>query len=135
MNTDNTSLTKLLIRRMNVKAVAMVTALFLVVTGSIMIVMGIRDNVAIDLSSAFLEGQVKSGLVGIALIFFAVVISVACITRKKAQHRIVVQRGDTKVEWEGALSSVEELDMIERFLGKQMEGRGAANKPVEAIHR
>jgi hypothetical protein len=115
-----------LLRKANPKAFAMVFAFGLLLTGAAMIFQGIKDEGAIDIKAAFITGQVKSGFVGVLLIFGSIIVCVATLhyrvkelaTQKRSTiQTIKCRKGDVELEWRGPLDYWTEAEHVERLLG------------------
>ena len=109
-----------ILRKLNVKAVAMLNSFLLALFGTIMIFMGIKDQGMIDLKAPFISGHAKSGFVGILLVFFPVVIAIACLAMKKSPHKISIKKGEVEIECEGSVSTVEDLEYLERLIEQKL---------------
>lgn len=106
-----------LIERVNVQFGAIVVALVFGLSGSAMIFRGIKAEGAIDVKTAFVEGRVKSGMVGVLLVFCSLLIVLTTvIVHRKREQTISLKRGDQEVSWKGTFTSVEELKVAETFL-------------------
>jgi len=56
------------------KTIVVSTAVVMIMAGIVMVFTGIRDTGFIDLKAPFIEGKLKTGFTGIALIFLAIVL-------------------------------------------------------------
>lgn len=84
------------------KTLAMAAAVVMIVAGIAMVFMGIQDQGYIDLKTPVLEGKLKYGFVGVALIFLAIVVILACFFFRY-KDSIEVEVGDVKVKTKGYL--------------------------------
>lgn len=116
------------------KTIAMLAALALLVAGVVMVFSGIRDEGFIDIRATFLEGKLKTGLVGVTLIFFAVLVIVACFVFRYKEP-IEIQVGDVSLKSTGGVSPerlkalVGELVELSRASKREERGSDEADDP------
>ena len=114
-----------LIWRFDAKAAAFLLAFVLVTAGICMVYSGIRDEGYIDVKSALGEGKLKTGFVGVVVLFLGFMLALACIVaRAKAKpDRLELKRGTSSIVWQGdtvnfdhelAQTLIEALDKIEK---------------------
>jgi len=115
-------LLRYILNRLNVKAIAMLICVLLVIGGGLMIFTGIKDDGFIDVKSPFLTGQVKSGFVGVMLIFCAVVVLVGSLYTRKSRHEFTIKKGQSEFHWKGTFSTSEELALVQRMIHKKLIG-------------
>ena len=65
--------------------------------------MQIKDEGFIDIKSSILSGHIKSGFVGITLIFLGVLISLFCIAINR-KTKVEISKGDMKVTYFGPIN-------------------------------
>ena len=75
---------------MTIPAAVLIVALLTCVAGITMVFMQIKDAGTVDLRTPFLDGTVKSGFVGISLIFLSIVLSIFSL--------VVVARRDMEIK-------------------------------------
>ena len=107
-----------LLKKLTVRSFMMSICVFLAVSGVVMIFLRIKDIGSIDFKTPFITGKAESGFVGILLIFSSVVGSTLClcIQKKLSTHRVTIERGGEKLEWQGRMHSLDEIQTISRLL-------------------
>ena len=104
-----------------------------------MIYKGIKDEGSIDIKSTFVSGQLKSGFVGVVLIFLSSVITITGLMNKgyPPKQKLKIRKGDMELEWEGDLyywnESKNILDVIsaitEQVLDESATSSGGKDMP------
>jgi hypothetical protein len=112
------------LRRINTRALTLLVALILSVGGLLLVYLGIKDDGFIDLKSAFIEGKLRSGLVGVTIIFLSVVLCLACVLVpiRKEPYTIEISHGGHRIKWSGSsrsigakfVSMIESMDLLEK---------------------
>lgn len=118
----------------------MLVALVLAISGCFMISVGLTDEGMIDVKTPFITGQIKTGFVGMLLVFCSVVCVVATlgISRSLGQihkppiHTIEIAQGDTKIVWSGPIHFLDEAPYIEHLLHTVARSLGRAGLQSEA---
>ena len=89
--------------RLDAKAVAMLLALILGIAGICMIYSGIQDQGYIDVKSALVEGKLKSGFVGVIVLFMSMILAIACVVARAMAkpERLELKRGQCSITWQG----------------------------------
>lgn len=90
----------------NEKHAATLVSVILVLSGIVMIFMGIKDTGTIGIKSSIVSGNVESGFVGVSLTFLGVIVSI--INRLKggaSKHKVNVKGKGFEISWEGKVMS------------------------------
>ncbi len=117
-------ISRIILDKMNTQSISMLIALVIVISGIIMVILQIRDEGLIDIKSSIVSGQVKSGLVGISLIFLGVFVVIFGLALRK-RTKIEITKGDMKVSYSGHIthsicrSFIE--DTFTKFLARDIE--------------
>ena len=125
---------QIIIDKINVKSASLLISFVTIVSGIIMVILQIKDEGFIDIKSAVISGQIKSGFVGITLIFLGVVICLFCISFR-GKTKLEVSKGDMKVSFSGAITHSILRNFINdafcRFLGEELNTKeGILNDPM-----
>lgn len=91
---------------LNEKHAATLISIILVISGVVMIFMGIKDTGTIGIKSSIVSGNVESGFVGVSMTFLGVIVSI--INRLKggaSLHKVNVKGKDFEISWEGKVMS------------------------------
>ena len=118
---------RMLLAKVNPKSIAMTIALILSILGCIMIFMGIKDDGLIDVTTPFITGKVKSGFIGISLLFISLISIIAVLYYRTKEfpyigksldnfQTIKIQKGDINLEWSGPLQYWEESKHVASLL-------------------
>lgn len=91
--------------KIHIRSGVLLVAIFFSVLGVYMIMNGVKDDGFIDLSSAFVSGQVKSGLVGVTFAFLSAFLCAIVVIVKPTLHTLKITQGDTTIEWSGVSNS------------------------------
>jgi hypothetical protein len=120
------SMRQSLARKLNVRSAALMIAAMMVLFGCLMVKQGLRDDGAIDIRSPFLSGQVKSGFVGVLLVFMGMVITTTVVLRHRPpstpRQSIKVRNGSRSLEWDGDLYYWNERRNILDLIAMMTEG-------------
>lgn len=102
----------------NEKKAATLISIILVLSGVVMIFMGIKDTGTIGIKSSIVSGNVESGFVGVSLTFLGVIVSI--INRLKggaSQHKVNVKGKGFEISWEGkVMSHNSAMESIKRII-------------------
>ncbi len=96
------------IARLNLKSFCIALSFLLVCFGVLMIFLGIEDAGSVNLAFTGGEGEIRSGFVGVTLIFLGVFLSLFALLSKAPSHSIKIENADIKLEWTGNVHSFEE---------------------------
>ena len=127
-------------KKVNVRGISMLIALVIAISGSVMIYKGIKDEGAIDIKSPFVSGQLRSGFVGVVLIFLA---SAICITGlmtrgERPRQKIKLRKGDMELEWDGDLYYWNEsrniLDIVDSITQMVLKEGTAISTDANVLH-
>jgi hypothetical protein len=122
-----------LLKKINSRAVAMLIAVILAVSGIVMIFNQITDQGMIDIKSPVLSGKLTSGFVGMFLIFFSVLIS--AITLKTSictNQEVTIKNGKNEISYKNIpFDKVLEFnELIKGMNGiSENDDSGVKNKP------
>jgi len=103
--------------RINVKSVSLLVAILMIMSGIFMIMLGIKDDGFVDIKSALVNGQIKSGFVGVILVFFGTLIVMTTLMTRRGLHKVTIKNGKNTINWEGPVTSVKSLKEVSAFLG------------------
>lgn len=95
------------IQRIETKALALLLALVLAIAGIAMIYSALRDDGVIHLRAALIEGELKTGSVGVLVLFLSTVITLSCIWRPAKPHTFEVTHGNRSFKWTAKVGSVD----------------------------
>ncbi len=98
-----------ILSKIHIRSFSILIAALFAIAGIYMIYHGIRDEGAINISSAIITGKIKSGLVGVTLVFLGAMISLACIIVKPARQKVKIKTNNGYLEWEGTVNSIRSL--------------------------
>ena len=87
---------------MLLKTIAMCVAATMCLAGIVMVCLGLKDTGTINVQTAFLEGKLETGSVGITLIFLAIIIMLACFFFRY-KDTIEIEAGRLKIKTKGYL--------------------------------
>ena len=90
-----------ILSRVNVRAGAMFFAIVLAIAGICMVYDGIRGAGSIDFKTVFGEGKLKSGHVGILVLFIGSIICFVCLTVPKEQNTLEITKSGQSLKWAG----------------------------------
>lgn len=102
-----------IIRKLNVRCGLISLSLILMISGICFVGLEIKDNGSVDIKAPFITGTVKSGLVGITLLFFSVILCglAAFISSRNIKyapkHDVELSRdknGKWKIKYSGQLN-------------------------------
>ena len=101
------ALAETLLEKLNVRSGSLALAGLMVVGGIAMALMGLRDDGQVDLRTPFLTGQLKTGSLGVLVMFLGFSVTLCVIFRewwgdKNRRQRIEVHFGqDQTLVWDG----------------------------------
>ncbi|MDK9708829.1 MAG: hypothetical protein OEL83_17440 [Desulforhopalus sp.] len=125
---------KNLIRKISDRMLAVIVCIILSVSGVVMIFKQIGDSGHIDITSPFLSGKIQTGLVGVSLIFFTVIIF-AIIFRKtdEKDQEMTITIGELNVSYKNmGYEKVLELNKLIADLNTKLVSN-SQNKNYEII--
>jgi len=106
----------------NEKHVANTISFILVLSGVVMIFIGIKDTGTIGIKTSIISGNVESGFVGVSLTFLGVIVSI--FNRLKggaSNHKVNVKGKGFEISWEGkvmshdtAMKAIKEIIKLEK---------------------
>jgi hypothetical protein len=136
INQPSSGLQARLVSKLNVGSAAMAIAGAVAMCGCLFVWRGLMADGEIDLATPFLTGKLRTGSVGVVLIFLSMVVVVSALLRRTSSNTptprqsLKVRRGDVSFEWEGDLYYLQEssniLDVIRSFGDRvfgNLEGR------------
>lgn len=120
------------IDRFNIKSASMLFAFVLIISGIVMIILGIKDKGIIDIKMAILTGRLETGSIGLSLIFFSIILVLINTSIGNKPHKIKVKKNGIEINWEGQIRSSARMGEILCRLIKDISSNEAfANKSVE----
>jgi uncharacterized membrane protein len=119
-----------IVDKLHIRSGVLVVGAILVLLGVYLILSGIKDDGFIDLNSAFISGQVKSGLVGVTFAFLGFFLCALVVLIKPTTHKIKVQVGKTLIEWDGVTSLPRNME-IQKEMIEKLAAEDAANKSIQ----
>ncbi len=118
---------------MLLKTVAMLVASAICLVGLVLVCTGLRDTGTINIRTAFLEGKLETGSVGITLIFLGIIIILGCFFFLYTDT-IEIEAGRLKIKTRGYLGP-ERLKIIAEDFGELAKAldnnKGNTNKGLE----
>lgn len=103
--------------RIGTKAFALLISAFMIIAGSIMICLGLKGDGVIDVHAAIVDGHLKTGSVGIALIFLSTIIVSLCVIMRSRSSTLEINQG--RIKWTGVPNHIDHATI--RELAKEMK--------------
>jgi hypothetical protein len=122
-----------LLGKMHIRSGALLVGAFFSVVGVLMIYHGVKDDGFIDLQSAVVSGQIKSGLVGVTFSFLGALIVIACVISKPTIQKLRIQKDKNIIEWEGVINSARAMLVQMETMARALEENQpeSANKAMQ----
>ena len=92
--------------RTGTKSIALLISAILAVAGVVMIGFGLRNDGSIDLKAAVVEGRLKTGSIGVLIIFMSTFIVLLCVLMRSRQSTLEIRPGCIK--WSGVPNHIDQ---------------------------
>jgi len=73
---------ELLFEKINTRSLSMTAALLMICSGIYMCIIGLSEKGVIDLKTAFIEGKIETGSLGLMVMFLGIVVILALLIRR-----------------------------------------------------